>query len=161
MEPENNRSAEGQKDAKKVRKSEVTLTMDQVRKSFMEARKNLRMLRERHHGILNLLQENQQTTHAIQSFGKQKEHESIIPLGAGVFVKGKIDASTLMRNIPGNIVMPSNQEEIEKELNERKEIFQKELELISKKQQETSAYMRNMQSLGKAMRQANKSKKRA
>ncbi len=160
METENNRSAEGQKEAKKGRKSEVTLTMDQVRKSFMEARKNLRMLRERQNGIFNLLQENQQTTHAVQSLGKQKEHESIIPLGAGVFVKGKIDSTTLMRNIPGNIVMPSNQEEIEKELNERKEIFQKELELISKKQQETRTYMRNMQSLGKAMRQASKSKKK-
>ena len=148
------------KPAKKTAEREPTISLSQVREGFMQARKNLRKLQSRQRAILNLFQESVQVEQALKTIGDKKEYESVIPLGAGVFVKGKINAGQLMRNLPGNIVLPSNQAEIETDLAERKKIFEKEIEILNKQIQDTTIYMQNMQTLGKAFRDATKAKKR-
>jgi prefoldin subunit 5 len=81
-------------------------------------------------------------------------------LGAGIFVKGKIRAKELLRNIPGDIAVPSNVKEIEADLADRKKIFERELELLSKQMSDANIIMHNSANLLKTFEMMQKNKKR-
>jgi prefoldin subunit 5 len=139
---------------------EITMNTDELQENFMRAQQRLEQLRERQQGVLQLLQENLLVYQAIQAIKNGDEYESVIPLGAGIFVKGKIRAKELLRNIPGDIAVPSNVKEIEADLADRKKIFERELELLSKQMSDANIIMHNSANLLKTFEMMQKNKKR-
>lgn len=143
-------------EASKTRESETTMTFAQVKESFNHARRSLRQIRQQQQEIMGLLQENTIVDNAVTAIADGSEYEAIIPLGAGISVKGKIRGKELLRSLPGNVIVATTKKEIEEDLAERKKIFQKELDVLHKQAMQASEYARNMDTLMKAFRQANK-----
>ncbi|QQR92730.1 MAG: hypothetical protein IPJ89_00610 [Candidatus Iainarchaeum archaeon] len=142
------------------RSMKATMTMDQVRQGFLNARRSIKRIRQQQNAILAMLQENAIVGNALKYLDEKNETEAIIPLGAGISMKGKVRGKELLRTLPGNVVVPASKKEIEEDLAERKKVFEKEMEVLQKQLHQAREYAKNMQSLGKAFRDARKATKR-
>lgn len=158
MAKENNSPAENKETA--PRQMKTTLTMEQVKQGFVSARRNMRRIRQQQNTIISLLQENAIVGNALKYLDEKNETEAIIPLGAGISMKGKVRGKELLRTLPGNVVVPASKKEIEEDLAERKKVFEKEMEVLQKQLQQAREYAKNMQNLAKAFRDARKAAKR-
>lgn len=142
------------------RSMKATMTMEQVKQGFLNARRSMKRIRQQQNTIMAMLQENAIVGSALKYLDEKNETEAIIPLGAGISMKGKVRGKELLRTLPGNVVVPASKKEIEEDLAERKKIFEKEMEVLQKQLQQAREYAKNMQNLAKAFRDARKATKR-
>ena len=132
--------AEKQKNPQKV-------SLHQIRELHKMERKKLHQLLQRQRLVNQLGLENDNTLLSAKEISKNKETESIIPLGGGIFVHATLTPNSLRRTLPGNIVVPATLDEVEKELVERIGIMSKEGEIVHKQIIETRTTLQSLTTL--------------
>lgn len=132
--------------ASKKDSNQKSITMDQLRYLHsMEKQKFVQLKRRKRMGM-NLLNENTMVKESIKELGKGSK-ESIIPIGAGIYVSGTVVPQSFKRTLPGNVVLPSTQEEIEKELSARDKIYTSDIAQLDNELLETRKNLSSMSAL--------------
>ncbi|MDP2665951.1 MAG: hypothetical protein Q8P05_00395 [Candidatus Diapherotrites archaeon] len=142
----------------KPREEERTLSVQQVRELQQAERRKLNELIRRRKGAENMLLENQSVRESVDAISDEKEMTSIMPLGAGVFVEGKIAPNTFKRMLAGNVVLNAPREDVVKELEERKALLEKEMEVVDQDIQTTSTNLNGINQVLQTIRQARQTK---
>ncbi|MFH0969935.1 MAG: hypothetical protein V1776_00525 [Candidatus Diapherotrites archaeon] len=144
----------------KNKKERTVIDMPKLREAYKMENQQARELSQQMRRMEQLLIENISIQEMVKEVKGKKEVETLLPLGGGFFVKGTIKPSTFQRSLPGNVVMHSTIEEMEKETEERKKIFEKEIQLLGKKLSESRINIQNMQRLLELARRAKKERKK-
>lgn len=133
-------------------KDQQVIDVRQLRQLYSMEKKKLRQLLQRQRLINQLGIENDNTLLAAREISKGKEHESIIPLGSGIFVDAKINSASLKRSLPGNVVVSATIDRVEKDLVGRIEVLGKEGELVHNQITEARTNVRSLTTLLKIAR---------
>ncbi len=128
--------------------NQQTISIEQLRYLRAMEKQKLGQLIKRKRTVMRMMSENTTVKESVKELGKGSK-ESIIPIGAGMYVSGTLTPNTFKRTLPGNIVLPSTQEEIEKELAEREAIYTKDMEQMDK---EIASTRQNLQGMTALMR---------
>ncbi|MEK6902505.1 MAG: hypothetical protein AABX02_02880 [archaeon] len=129
------------------------VNLSEIKQFHTQEKRKLNRLLERQQMINQMAMEAESTLLATKELTGKNDVDSIIPLGAGIFVNAKIVPHSLKRSLPGNVVIDSTAEQIEKDLMERMVILSKDGEIIHK--QVTEAKI-NLQSLTHVLQMARK-----
>ncbi|MBM3282509.1 MAG: hypothetical protein FJY86_04190 [Candidatus Diapherotrites archaeon] len=137
--------------------NQQTITVEQVRYLRAVEKDKLMQLTKRKRTVMRMMSENSVVKQNITELGKGSK-ESIIPIGAGIYVSGTITANSFKRTLPGNVVLPSSMEDIEKELVEREKIYAKDLEQVDK---EIATTRQNLQGMTALLKMSQKQGKKS
>ncbi len=133
-------------------KQTQTISYAQLREvNGIGQRKMRQLLRERRM-TERLFIENTSVRSALKELGEKGMVDSMIPLGGGFFVEGKVAPDTYKRTLPGNVVISATKADIEKELDERQKIVQKEMGILEKEIRETGVSLQNIHALMQMVR---------
>ncbi len=141
------------KEKEKPPSRETTLTVPQLRALRQLERRRMTQLLRRRRLTERLLVENMTVQESINQMNEEKETESLILLGGGVLVSGKIIPNTLKRTLPGNVVLPSTKQEVNRDLDERKKVLSNDLQILDKEIQQSNTNFQGVEALLQLVRQ--------
>lgn len=133
--------------AEKQSEPQRQVSIQELKHMHVQEKKKLNQLLKRQRFVNELALENENTLLATKELSGKNETESIIPLGAGIFVNAKITPHSLKRSLPGNVVINSTPEQIEKDLRERISILGKDGEILHKQIVEARTNVRGLTQL--------------
>jgi prefoldin subunit 5 len=139
---------------KEEKTRERTISGDQLRYVQNEENQKLQELIQQRRTVENILVETSQVQESVKALQDKGSDNAIIPLGGGIFVEGKITPKTYKRTLPGNVVLAGSREQIEKDLEERKNILEKDLKTIDTQVQKRSANIQNINNLLREIQKA-------
>ncbi len=143
--------------AAKKEQPQKSITTDQLRYLHAMERQKVIQLKRRKRTTMQLMGENTTVKESLKELGKGST-ETIIPIGAGVFVSGTITPHSFKRTLPGNIVLPTTQAEVEKELLARDKIY---VDDLSRLEQEIAEARNNLASMSALLKMSKKQAKKA
>lgn len=129
-----------------------TLSIPQLRYLARVERDKLRQLGRRRRMTERMLLENLAVQEAVKELKENGSKDSILPLGAGIFVNGTIAAKSYKRTLPGNVILNATHTEVEKDLNERKKLLEEDMTLLNNEIQSTSTNLNGMNTLLETVR---------
>ncbi len=122
------------------------ITLPQLRYLRQLEKRKLAELTRRKEIAVRLMGENTMVKDSLAELSKGNK-DTIIPLGAGIYIKGGITPSSFQRTLPGNVVLPSTKEEVEKELVARDKIYVNDLTQLDKEILSTKQNLDEMNAL--------------
>ena len=107
---------------------------------------NFKQLNERREAFTTRLVEIEQTKQAIEELGKTKDADVFVPLGANVFLPGKVDKKEKMIvGIGSDIALEKDVKDVGKILESRKETLEKGLENVQNTMLKVANEMQKLQ----------------
>lgn len=128
------------------KRNEKTISIEQLRYLRSMEKQKLNQLTRRKRIVMQMMSENATVKESLKELGKGNK-ETIIPIGAGIYVSGSVVQDSFKRTLPGNVVLPSSQEEVEKELVERDKIYSNDLTQMDSEIMETRQNLNGMNAL--------------
>lgn len=142
-----------------VEQKQIELKGAEVLQAYQTEQSKLQAIRERKQALQHLMVETvgaEQTLRELE--GKKKEEKVMIPLGAGLYIEGKVDASKgLKKGLGEGIISKSTIKQSLEDLKKRKEEIKKDMERI---QQQERITLTNLNNLGAAIEQARQKQKK-
>mgnify|MGYP001570715528 CR=1 FL=1 len=123
-----------------------TITVPQLKYLRTMERNKYTQLAKRKRMATRLMGENKIVKESLKELVEGNK-DTIIPLGAGIYVQGSIASKSFKRTLPGNVVIASTKEEIEKELTERDKLYAQDLTILDKELLETRKALESMNAL--------------
>lgn len=141
-----------------MEQKQIELKGPQVLQAYQSEQRKLEVIQTRKQTLQQLMAETVGAEQTLQEIeGKTKEEKVMIPLGAGLYIEGKVDASKgLKKGLGEGIIAKSTVKQSLKELEERKVEIRKDMERI---QQQEKLTLTNLNNLGSAIEQARQKQK--
>ncbi|MBI4043875.1 MAG: hypothetical protein HY393_03645 [Candidatus Diapherotrites archaeon] len=140
--------------AEKKQKKEITLTRQQVLEAHEAERMKLAAIDQRAREVEVLLMQAENAQLAINALKNEKESQALIPLGAGAYVECTTKNVQVKRMIGTNVIVNTTLEEIQKNLEANKKLFQEELTRVQAEHNKTVQNLREIEQILQAAERA-------